>query len=92
MPPASALKPEPISAQISAVKGVIGELRSGVSRINGEILTAAGVDGEESDAAAHEAFSRVMVDFQETATVQFAKLEARAQQSSCYPLDIGYSW
>ena len=65
------------------MKGVIGELRAGVSRINGEILTASGVDGGDSDAAANGAFSRVMVGFQESATAQFAKLEVCAVPWLC---------
>lgn len=63
--------------QVSALKGVIAELRSGLSRINSEILTAAGIDGDSDLAAAHERFSEVMVNFQEGATLQFRKLEVR---------------
>ena len=61
------------------MKGVIGELRAGVSRINGEILKAAGVDEEGDAAAAHERFSEVMVSFQERAVPQFTRLEVQVR-------------
>ena len=67
-----------LSLQISAIKGMIGELRAGVSRVNSEILKASGIDGADDEAAAaHERFSEVMVGFQEGASAQFSKLEVR---------------
>ena len=73
-----------IRLQVSAMKGMISELRAGVGRVNDEILAAAGVSGSGSAAAAEggevaaeaaERFSEIMVAFQEGSTAKLKRLE-----------------
>ena len=59
--------------QFSSLKALIGDLRGGLTRVNTEILEAAGC-GEDS-ASAHKQFGELMVAFHQTAKQTFLSLE-----------------
>ena len=62
--------------QFSSLKALIGDLRGGLTRVNTEILEAAGC-GEDS-ASAHKQFGELMVAFHQTAKQTFLSLEVSA--------------
>lgn len=62
--------------QIAAIRTQIGEVRAGITRVNDEILAAAGLGGGAA-AEAHTAFRDAMVSFQRGAAPQFAQLEVQ---------------
>jgi hypothetical protein len=59
---------------VTAIRGLIGELRCGLARVDSEILVAADVEGDARDAA-HARFGEVMVAFQGEARAAFEALE-----------------
>ncbi|KAK9806804.1 hypothetical protein WJX72_003461 [[Myrmecia] bisecta] len=59
--------------QTSAIKTFMGELRSGLSRVDDEIMKAVGVD--DNNTLAHQQFSELMVAFHESARERFQELE-----------------
>lgn len=73
------------AAQVSAVKGFLAEARSGLKRIEAEVMVATGVQacpGREAgnaaaDAARHQDFGRMMAAFHESAAATLKDSEAR---------------
>ena len=59
--------------QFSSLKALIGDLRGGLTRVNTEILEAAGCG--ENSASAHKQFGELMVAFHQTAKQTFLSLE-----------------
>lgn len=59
--------------QISAIKVLLGDLKGGLSKVNTEILKAAGVDA--NSAFAHRQFGDLMMAFHQHAKSTFAEAE-----------------
>lgn len=59
--------------QISAIKVLVGDLRGGLSKVNTEILKAAGVDA--NSAFAHRQFGDLMMAFHQHAKTTFSVAE-----------------
>jgi hypothetical protein len=66
-------------AQISAVKGSLGELKGGLKMVEDEIMVATGIDpGARAGAqATHQDFGQLMARFHETAAGQLQAAEVR---------------
>ena len=63
----------PCWVQISAIKALLGDLRGGLSKVNTEILKAAGVDA--NSAFAHRQFGDLMMSFHQHAKSTFSDAE-----------------
>lgn len=61
--------------QVSSVKALMGELRTGLKKVDVEIVKAA--DCAQGDAQGHSHFAELMVVFHRTAKMTFEDLEVQ---------------
>ena len=75
--------------QISAIKVLLNDLKGGLSKVNTEILKAAGVDA--NSAFAHRQFGDLMVTFHEHAKSTLADAEVTLHLIAAFKQPLSYS-